>query len=198
MKQIFIFLLSMYSALAISAPDSIENKTIMCSACHGANGMSSNPEWPNLAGQHAQYLVKQLHDFKAGQKRNAPTMSALVSNLSDQDIQDIANFYARLPLANDKTPDQSRSRGEQIYRGGDFKKHITACITCHGPKGTGNEQAGFPVIAGQHATYTIQQLQAFKSKSRKNDLNAIMQDITARMSPEDMETVANYIAGLHE
>ena len=84
-----------------------------------------------------------------------------------------------------------------MYRGGDFNKHITACIACHGPKGTGNAQAGFPSISGQHAAYTIQQLQDFKEGKRKNDLNSIMRDISARMSIEDMEAVANYIAGLY-
>lgn len=78
--------------------------------------------------------------------------------------------------------------------GGDLKKQITACIACHGPDGKGNDLAGFPVLRGQSVEYTLQQLQSFKSKTRKNDLNAIMQTICARMSDEDMKAIANYLA----
>lgn len=109
----------------------------------------------------------------------------------------MAVYYAKMSLAQGRTPEQFLKHGEQIYRGGDFAKGITACITCHGPKGTGNIQAGFPMLSGQHAAYTLQQLKAFKDGQRKNDLNHIMQDISARMSQDDMEAVAHYIEDLH-
>ena len=118
-------------------------------------------------------------------------------NLSEQDMEDLAIFYAKQPIPQGKTAKKYLARGEQLYRGGDFSKHITACIACHGPKGTGNAQAGFPVVSGQQAAYTILQLEAFKSGQRSNDLNSIMHDISGRMSKEDMEAVANYMAGLY-
>lgn len=124
-------------------------------------------------------------------------MNALSASLTESEIKELANFYASQPLPQGSTPENYLKRGELLYRGGDFAKHITACIACHGPRGTGNAQAGFPVLTGQHALYTIQQLQAFKDGKRSNDLNSIMRDISARMSQEDMEAVAYYIQGLH-
>ncbi|MFT4058484.1 MAG: c-type cytochrome [Legionella sp.] len=178
-------------------PSAIASKALVCAACHGQEGISFNSQWPDLAGQHPKYFVKQLQDMKDKTLRDAPTMSALVATLSTQDIDDLAMYYAKMPLAQGSTPKKFLQRGEQLYRGGDFAKRITACIACHGPKGTGNAQAGFPVLSGQHAEYTVVQLLAFKDGKRKNDLNHIMQDISSRMSQEDMEAVAHYIEGLH-
>jgi cytochrome c553 len=177
--------------------ESTAKKAIMCTACHGPEGNSSNVEWPNIAGQHPNYFIKQLNDMKTGTLRNAPTMSALLAAFNEQDIDDLAAYYAKMPLAQGSTPEKFLNRGEQLYRGGDFSKRITACIACHGPKGTGNAQAGFPVLSGQHARYTVLQLNAFKEGKRKNDLNHIMQDISSRMNQEDMDAVAHYIEGLH-
>nr|WP_232505626.1 c-type cytochrome [Legionella clemsonensis] len=172
-------------------------KTAVCVACHGQQGISLNPEWPNIAGQHASYILKQLQDYKKVTTRNVPVMTGVVATLTDADMAELAAFYARQPLPEGVTPQKYLKRGEQLYRGGDFEKHITACIACHGPRGTGNAQAGFPVVSGQHAPYTVQQLQAFKENKRSNDLNSIMRDISSRMSQEDMEAVAYYMQGLH-
>ncbi|MDP3267528.1 MAG: c-type cytochrome [Legionella sp.] len=174
-----------------------QNKTLVCAACHGAQGNSANPQWPNIAGQHAKYLLKQLKDIKEDKVRHVPTMLAVVANLTEKDMSDLSEYYAKMPLAQGTTPKKYVQRGEQLYRGGDYSKHITACIACHGPKGMGNGQAGFPVLSGQHAEYTVMQLQAFKEKKRSNDLNEIMRDISGRMSQEDMEAVSHYIEGLH-
>lgn len=172
-------------------------KVVLCAACHGQTGISPNPEWPNLAGQHASYLIKQLQEFKEGKNRNAITMNGLSATLTEKEIRDLAQFYAGQPLPEGTTPEKFLKRGERLYRGGDFTKHITACIACHGPQGTGNGQAGFPTLTGQHALYTLQQLQAFKENKRANDLNSIMRDISAHMNQEDMEAVAYYVQGLH-
>ncbi len=195
-----VLALALLSTFAVYA--AIENlpgqeKSVVCAACHGPNGVSANSEWPSLAGQHASYLAKQLHDFKQHTNREAATMTPMVTHLNQQDIADIAIFYASLPIPKNSVAKKYISRGEQLYRGGDFSKHITACIACHGPKGTGNAEAGFPVLSGQHANYSIQQLQAFKDNKRKNDLNSIMRDISKRMSRADIEAVANYVSGLH-
>lgn len=199
MKKIVLFL-ALYGTVAANAAGSYkagQEKSTVCAACHGQAGISNNPIWPNLAGQNAAYLIKQLHDFKGNKGRSNPSMAPMVANLSDQDIDDLAAFYAKQPIAKGTTPKKYLARGEQLYRGGDIDKHITACIACHGPKGTGNKQAGFPVLSGQHAAYTVLQLQAFKDNKRSNDLNSIMHDISGHMDNDDMEAVANYIAGLY-
>ncbi len=195
MRHIGFFLI-LCMAFSIHAMEASQTATV-CAACHGPTGLSTSPIWPHLAGQHAAYLNKQLHDFKSNHGRTDPSMTPLVATLSDQDILELAQFYAAQPIPSGNTPKHHLSRGEQLYRGGDFTKHITACIACHGPQGTGNAEAGFPVLSGQQPAYTIQQLQAFKDKKRSNDLNAIMRDISARMSTKDMEAVAHYVSGLY-
>lgn len=195
-----VFLLVFCSSLVAFADGNYQagqGKSTICAACHGPTGVSSNPAWPSLAGQHAGYLAKQLRDFKKPQLRDASTMLPMVANLTDQDIEDLAAFYSAQAVPEGVTPEKYLKRGEQLYRGGDFTQHITACIACHGPSGRGNEQASFPMLSGQQAVYTAQQLQAFKDHKRNNDLNSIMRDISARMSTEDMVAVANYVAGLH-
>ena len=175
-----------------------QEKTTMCVGCHGAQGISANPDWPSLAGQHASYLAKQLRDYKNATTRNAAIMTPMVAQLTDDDINEIANYYANLPRVPEKTTEKKQTRGEEIYRRGDLEKHITACIACHGPHGTGNAQAGFPGLAGQQPAYTVLQLLAFQNKSRSNDINSIMRDISKHMSHADMTSVANYLTGLHE
>lgn len=190
-------ILIVQAAMADTLEDDLAKKSNACAACHGERGVSNQPQWPNLAGQYATYLLKQLQDYKQGTTRQNAVMKAQVANLSEQDMQKLAVFYSKLPYAEGSTPTAYLNRGQQLYRGGDFAKHITACIACHGPKGTGNGEAGFPVLSGQEPQYTIQQLQAFKDNTRRNDLNSIMRDISAKMNEEDMKAVAYYIAGLH-
>ena len=193
-KSVLAFFL--YFPLFLYAQENTTNKAIICAACHGQQGNSTNPQWPNLAGQHPKYFVKQLNDIKNNASRKAPTMSSIVGVLSEQHIDDLAAYYAKMPLAQGNTPEQLMQRGAQLYKSGDFAKQITACIACHGPKGTGNAQAGFPALAGQHTAYTVLQLRAFKESQRTNDLNHIMQDICGKMSQDDMKAVAQYIEGL--
>jgi len=198
--KVIVFFFALCAPFAVSAAGDSragETKSVVCAACHGPKGVSVNPVWPSLAGQHAAYLVKQIDNFKSGKERNPGVMAAMVAGLSVQDVDDLAAFYAAQPLPEGITSKKYLKRGEMLYRGGDFDKHITACIACHGPQGTGNSQAGFPILSGQHADYTILQLQQFKGHQRHNDLNSIMQDISVRMDPEDMEAVAHYVAGLH-
>ena len=156
----FVFILIVYTTTVFSA-----DKTLICTACHGPKGISSTPQWPNIAGQNATYFAKQLKDMQLGTHRDPSTMAGIVASLNQQDIDDLAAFYAKMPAAEGSTPQQFLKRGEQLYRGGDISKRITACIACHGPKGTGNAQAGFPLIAGQHARYTMLQLNAFKKRA---------------------------------
>ncbi len=197
-KMIFLFTLCCaFVVNALGDPHAGEVKSTVCAACHGAKGVSSNPEWPSLAGQNSVYFIKQLNDYKLGHSRVSTVMAPLAAGLNNQDSEDLAAYYASLPLPKGLTPKQYLDRGELLYRGGDFDKHITACIACHGPRGTGNAQAGFPVVSGQQAGYIVLQLQQFKDNKRRNDLNSIMRDISAQMSTDDMDSVAHYMAGLH-
>lgn len=196
-KWLFLFALSCSLMVSAAGEDLVgEKKSMVCAACHGSAGVSPNPQWPNLAGQHAGYLKKQLQAYQDGHERVGVVMTPMVAGLTTQDMDDLASFFERQPLLKGVTPEQYVRQGEQLYRGGDFDKHITACIACHGPKGLGNAQAGFPVLAGQHPEYLILQMQQFKDGQRRNDLNAIMRDISKRMDADDMTAVAYYIAGL--
>lgn len=195
----YLISLLLYTALTAHAagdPKAGADKSLVCSACHGAQGISTNPEWPHLAGQHAAYLIKELHDFKQGKTRATPIMGPMVAHLTDQDIDDLAAYYSQKPRALGKTPETYLARGAALYRNGDISKHITACIACHGPDGRGNAQAGFPLLCGQSPAYTVQQLHAFKSGARSNDMSSIMHDISSHMSDEDMEAVAHYLTGM--
>jgi cytochrome c553 len=186
------FLLSFFSEGFASSDMALgKEKSVVCAACHGETGLSANPIWPNLAGQHEAYLVKQLHDFKQEKLRHSPVMAPFVAALTEEDMHTIAHFYSKQPKAVDAG--KNNTRGEKLYRTGHAEKHITACIACHGPDALGNPAAGFPVLANQKAEYTFSQLQAFKSKDRCNDLNEIMQTISARMSEQDMRDVADYL-----
>ncbi|GGI87537.1 c-type cytochrome [Legionella impletisoli] len=192
-----LFLCCSLLAFAEGNPEAGKEKASVCAACHGPTGVSNNPEWPNLAGQHADYLIKQMKYFKEGKKRSSPLMTPVMADLTIQDMEDLAAFYTAQPRARLTTPKQYVKPGELLYRGGNFEKHITACIACHGPQGLGNAEAGFPVLSGQHAIYNIQQLEAFKSGKRTGDLYDMMHDIANRMGKEDMEAVSYYLSGLH-
>ncbi len=191
---IFFFMPGMVGA--VGNEQAGQEKATLCAACHGPTGVSVNAMWPNLAGQHMTYLIKQLHDLKEGKLRHSPIMAPFVAALTDDDMASLALFYSK-QSAPKHHKNKKNTRGAQLYRVGDTKKHITACIACHGPKGRGNDLAGFPVLSGQQVDYSIQQLQAFKEKSRQNDLNAMMRMISGRMSDEDMKAVSQYVSSLH-
>lgn len=189
---LFFFFLMSTKGWAAASYKLGQEKAVMCAACHGQKGMSVNPLWPHLAGQHAAYLMKQLNDFKKNKLRHSPIMAPFVASLTKEDMASLALYYSKQSLPV-HSASRVNKRGEQLYKGGDAKKQITACIACHGPSGQGNALAGFPVISGQQADYALQQLQAFKNKTRKNDMNAIMRSISARMSKADMRAVASYL-----
>lgn len=169
-----------------------QEKSVVCAACHGPDGNSFNPEWPSLAGQHAGFIVSQLQAFQDGVREN-PLMSPMAIGLSEQDMLDLAAFYAaQAPAALEADPDLVE-RGQRIFKGGDLGRGITACIACHGPTGQGNPMANYPVVAGQHATYSLLSLQAYASGARRNTM---MQDIASRMTDEDMRAVSAFLQGL--
>ncbi|MCH8505971.1 MAG: cytochrome c4 [Ectothiorhodospiraceae bacterium] len=168
-----------------------------CVACHGADGNSTNPEWPKIAGQGERYLFEQLVAYKDGTRENA-LMAGQVADLDEQDMRDLAAYYAsQTPDIGSADPDLA-DKGEQIYRGGIPDKNVAACIACHGPAGEGMAAAGFPRIGGQHATYTAQQLQKYRSGERSTDANRIMRGVAERMSDDEIRAVSSYIEGLYK
>lgn len=178
-------------------------KTAACAACHGADGNSPAPTFPKLAGQSERYLAKQIHDIKSG-VRPVPTMIGMTENLSDQDIADIAAYFASQKASIGQAKKDLVARGEQIYRGGVREKGVPACAACHSPSGVGNAPAGFPHLGGQYAEYVVAQLKAYRAaqdgdaSGRSNDGDTKpMRSIAARMSDSEMAAVASYIAGLH-
>lgn len=174
-------------------------KSQTCAACHGPDGNSVVPNWPKLAGQWQNYLVKELIDYRHGQNgpRYDPSMSTLVAALSDQDIHELAAFYASQTQTIGKTDPALLILGEKIYRGGDLEKGVTACTACHAPNGSGNEAAKFPRLGGQHALYIENQLKAFREGKRTNSPSHMMHDISVRMTDEQIKAVSSYIEGLH-
>lgn len=187
------------TGMAFATGDAVTGKTkaTTCTACHGATGISPTPNWPNLAGQGERYLIKQITEIKGG-VRSVPEMMPFVSALTTQDIADLAAFYASQPAPRGATDAKYVSLGEALYRGGDGKKGIPACSSCHSPTGKGNFLAGFPALAGQKADYTIKQLRDLREGDRTNDGDTkIMRTIAEKMSNKEMEAVAHYISGLH-
>jgi len=174
-----------------------KDKAVTCGACHGGDGNSVNPVWPSLAGQHATYFVEQLQAFKDG-TRNEPLMLGQVMMLSDEDMRNLAVYYADMPAAAKSVADPATvDRGQRLYRGGDRDNSTAACIACHGPTGRGNPAAAYPSLKGQYATYNAAQLRAYASGARKSDgPTRVMRDIAAKLSEEDIVAVSSYIQGL--
>ena len=172
-------------------------KSATCAACHGAQGNSPSPEWPNLAGQHASYTSKQLADFKAGTTRNNPIMAGQVAALSDQDMADLGAYFATLAPAGGFVSEEKRALGEKIYRGGNQESGVPACIACHGPSGAGDPMGAIPMLSGQRIPYTVGQLKAFRDGTRSNDRNGMMRGSAHDLTDAEIEAVSEYVAGLH-
>ena len=183
--------------VVVGDPVAGETKAALCVSCHGPAGNSVNPEWPKLAGQHAEYTAKQIHDFKAGETRSDALMAPMIAGLSDQDIDDIAAYYAAQTSTGGFVSEELHALGERIYRGGNAESGVPACIACHGPRGTGNDLAGFPRLAGQHTTYTAKQLEDWRLGLRTNDPGGMMADAVRYLTPQEAMAVSEYIAGLH-
>jgi cytochrome c553 len=171
-------------------------KTAVCASCHAADGNSMIAANPKLAGQGENYLIKQLKDFKSKTRDNG-IMFGMAGMLTDDDIENVAAYYASQKVQHMAVADQYIKIAEKIYRGGDSDRDIPACIACHGAQGNGISTAGFPAIGGQHPEYTIATLKAFRSGARSNDANGIMRDVVAKMSDEQIEALGHYLVGLH-
>lgn len=171
-------------------------KSALCATCHGADGNSELSINPKLAGQSANYIVKQLMDYKSGARVN-PTMSAMVASLSEQDMQDIAAWYSSQQVTLLGADAEKLELGQRLYRGGNKQLAIAACAACHSPTGKGNAPAGFPSLSGQHPDYTLAQLKSFRSGERDNDSSAMMRSVVERLTDKELEALASYVSGLN-
>ncbi len=203
---IAITLFAGFSGTALAAGDIEAGKTkaMVCAACHGADGNATTlPEYPKLAGQHPKYLEKQLRELKLGMSsggsegRMSAVMSPMAMPLSDEDIADLAAFYASQPATPVAATEESIELGSKLYMGGDVERGISACTACHGPRGEGTELSGFPRISSQNPAYIKQQLEMFRSGERNNDLNGMMRDVAMKLTDADIEALSNYVVGLH-
>ncbi|WP_300321586.1 c-type cytochrome [Idiomarina sp.] len=180
-----------------------KEKSQVCAACHGPNGESPTDMYPHLAGQHEKYLLKQLKDFKLASEtggeegRNNAVMMGQVASLSEQDMADLAAFYASQDEPKGETPEDLIARGEDFFRRGNPESNIPSCAGCHGPRGNGMGLAAFPDISGQHAAYTKSQLEMFRSGERANDPNGMMRGVAEKMTDEEIELMSKFLSGLY-
>ena len=186
------------SAQAQDKAQSIANQ--VCAACHGADGNSTAPANPKIAGQGVDYLHKQLRDFKAagGKKpvRESAIMNGMVANLSEADMKGLAAYYSGQALKPAAAADKDlAAAGQKLWRGGDIANGVPACAGCHGPAGAG-VPAQFPRLGGQYADYVVAQLTAFREGKRANDPNSMMRGVAAHMTDRQIRAVAEYAAGL--
>jgi cytochrome c553 len=183
------------SALAAGSKEAGQAKAATCSACHGMDGNSVNPEWPNLAGQGEVYIVRQLKAFHAGQRQNV-LMSPMAAILSDQDMADLAAYFSSQTVRGGEADPSKFKAGQRVYRSGKVNEQVMACAGCHGPDGRGNAPAGWPSVHGQHSTYVAAQLRAYKSGARTTDPNQMMRTVAASLSEDEIDAVASFIQGL--
>ncbi|MBI4755687.1 MAG: cytochrome c4 [Betaproteobacteria bacterium] len=218
MKGIFasvVLLASSSMSSFVSAAGNAElgqQKAAACIACHGPDGNSvalppGTDPWPKLAGQMPEYITKQLHDFKAGKRKNEQ-MSPQAQNVVDADIADIAAFFAKQQVSASAAADKSLlAQGEKLFLKGKGRPAVVAaCVGCHGINGVGQRAWAdsykvappvlAPAIGGQHSSYVAKQLKAFRDGSRANDVGLIMHNIAARLDDKDIAAVAEYVAAL--
>lgn len=167
----------------------------ICMACHGPQGNSIVPTWPKLAGQHAEYIQKQLMDFKAGNRVNVQ-MTPMAKPLTDQEVLDVAAYFSSQVQKGGAADPEQAKLGEALYRAGNPTSGVPACSGCHGPAGAGQGLSKFPRLAGQHADYVKQTLTNFRSQQRANDPNGMMRGVASRLTDDEMAAVSQYIQGL--
>ncbi|SEQ26151.1 Cytochrome c553 [Solimonas aquatica] len=173
-------------------------KAAVCTACHGPGGNSANPEWPKLAGQSSRYISEQLHRFKSGKRVN-PLMSAQAAGLSDDDIKDLAAYFAAQKTAPGVASEAAVPVAQKIFRAGDASRGLPACGSCHGPTGAGAAPAAYPRIGGQQGTYVANRLKAYReaAKGELEDGNfKIMSQVAAKLSDAEIEALSSYVGGL--
>jgi len=184
------------AAPAQGSADAGRAKSATCAACHGADGNSVSPTWPSLAGQHPDYIARQIKAFKNGERKDV-TMMPFAQMLSDQDVLDVAAYFsAQKPTPKGADP-ALVNLGQQIYRGGVPARGIPACIACHGPGGHGNPFAAYPRIGWQHSAYVTKALQDYKGGERSSDgANQMMRNVASLLKDDEIRALASYVQGL--
>ena len=195
-----IFPAAMTTAWAqVGDPAAGQEKAAVCAACHGMDGNSQVTIWPKIAGQHADYIARQTRMVRDGQ-RNVPTMMPMVMNLSDQDIADIAAWYAQQTVQSGVADEELVELGSTLYHGGNHETGLPACMACHGPSGYGVPMTGYPKLTGQHADYTADRLRRYRAgeTNGEDDPNSrMMVEIASSLSDDEIEALSSYIEGLH-
>jgi len=167
----------------------------ICAACHGADGNNPLPMNPSLAGQHPEYLFKQLNEFKSGSRNNA-VMMGMVAGLSAEDMRNLAAYYSAQKPGESAAKDKDLvAQGRKLFRGGNLATGVAACAGCHSPNGAGIPSQ-YPRLAGQHPEYVATQLKAFRAGERANDVNNMMRAVAARLTDKEIAAVAEYLSGL--
>lgn len=192
--------LALADSLVDGDADAGKAKSTTCAACHGGDGNSLNPQWPSLAGQHANYIVQQLEYFKGGTRNNV-LMNSQAAGLSEQDMKDLAVYFeSQDSVVREVVNPDSIDIGKRLYRGGDTERGLPACIACHGPTGSGNPGVPYPSIGGQHATYTASSLREYAADDEKRsntETQNIMTAIALKLEPNEIEALASYLQGLN-
>ncbi|MBA8883522.1 c-type cytochrome [Dokdonella fugitiva] len=175
-----------------------EAKAAVCGACHGIDGNPTDKQYPKLAGQNEAYIARQLALFK-GQKRQNPIMLGFAAPLSEQDMHDVGAYFAGKAALPGVADDALVERGQALYRAGDAKLGVPACMACHGPDGRGMAGAGYPQLGGQWTDYVATKLKDWKAgTSWGEDANAkVMPAIAQKLGDADIAAVASYVEGLH-
>lgn len=172
-----------------------EKKAFDCETCHAPINLQMNPSWPALTGQNVDYLARQIRDFRAGVRKNG-VMEQMVGNLTDEDVDDIAKYYAGLPVTTNGNADATNNNGKKLYTNGVASRGIPSCSSCHGVDGRSGEAGAFVLLAGQQKRYLENQLYAFKYGDRVNDVNGTMRAAVKQLDDDEIESISGYLSGL--
>lgn len=175
-----------------------EAKAAVCGACHGSDGNSADAMYPKIAGQNEAYIARQLVQFKSGARAN-PIMAPFASTLSPQDMHDLGAFFATKQATPGQTDEAFVERAQHLYRAGDAKLGIPACMACHGPDGRGMAGSAYPQLSGQWADYVVAKLNEWRAGTSwgSDDHAKVMPDIANKLSDSDIAALASYVQGLH-
>jgi cytochrome c553 len=189
----FVSITSAHAAGDSAKAQGIVNQ--VCAACHGVDGNSPLSLNPSLAGQHPEYLLKQLTEFKSGARSN-PVMAGMVANLSPDDMRNLAAYYSsQIPKQLGAKDKDLVAQGRKLFRGGNPSNSVAACAGCHSPNGSGIP-AQYPRLASQHADYVAAQLKAFRAGDRANDPNQMMRATAVKLTDKEIAALAEYVSGL--
>jgi len=195
--RLLIILAASLVTIGAGNADSGKDKVATCAACHGQDGNSMVGLWPSLAGQNVNYLVRQLQHIKSG-KRAIIEMIGSLDNFAQEDLEDIAAFYASQNNAIGQAAPDKVELGRKLYYSGSLEKGVPACTACHSPKGKGNSPAGYPLLSGQQSDYIAKALKNYRTGERNNDESSqMMMAIAYKLDDVEIDALSSFINGLH-